>query len=63
MVAKEARTEEMHKKIEEEVTTKLSAQFNSEWAQKEVVLKNELAMEKAALKRARKKMQSKVNRI
>jgi len=46
----EARVEEMCKKIKEEVTTKLKAQFNSEWTHKEVALNNELAAEKAAWK-------------
>jgi len=40
----------MRKKIEEEVMTKVSAQFSSEWAKKEVVLTKELAGTKAALK-------------
>ena len=51
-----ARVEEMHKKIKEEVIAKLSAEFSNECAQKVVVLKNELAVEKAALKRTRKKV-------
>jgi len=53
----------MRKKIEEEVTAKLSAQFSIEWAQKEVALKNELANMKAALKRTRKKVHSEVKKI
>ena len=61
--AKEAREDEMCKKIEENVTTKLAVQFNSKWAQKEATLKNELAMEKTACKRERKKDQSKIDRI
>ena len=59
--AKEALTEKMSKNIEEEVIAKLSAQFNSEWAQKKAVLKNELGAKKAVLKQARKE-QSKVKK-
>jgi len=46
----------MRKKIEEQVTVKLTAQFSSEWTPKEAALKNELAVEKTAIKRARKKV-------
>jgi len=42
---------------------KLSARFNNEWPQKKALLKNELAVEKATLKRARKKMWCKMKRI
>ena len=45
------------------MTAKLSAYFNNEWAQKEAALKNELVMEKAALKRPKKKVQKKIDRI
>jgi len=38
----EALVEEMLKKIEQEVTAKLTAQFSNKWAQKGAVLKNEL---------------------
>jgi len=34
----EARQDEMRKKIEEEVTQRLTAQFTSHWAQKEAAL-------------------------
>ena len=51
----------MRKKIEEEEMTKLNGQFSNEWAQKDAVLKNELVVEKATLKRVRKKVQSKVD--
>ena len=38
----------MHQKNEQEVTAKLSAQFNNEWTQKEAILKKKIAVEKAA---------------
>ena len=41
---------------------KLSAQFGSDQVQKEAVLKNRLAVKEAALKRRRKKVQSKVKK-
>jgi len=40
----------MRQKIEEEVMAKPRAQFNNEWAQKEAVLKKDIAMEKVAFK-------------
>jgi len=43
-VAKEAQANKVCKKIEEEVTTKLTVHFNNEWAQKKVALKNELVV-------------------
>ena len=42
----EAQKEEMCKKLEEGVTVRLSAQFNSQQTHKETVLKNELAQRK-----------------
>jgi len=59
----EPQAEEMRKKIEEEVTAKLTVEFSNEWVQKEAILKNELVVEKAALKQTRKKVQSKINTI
>ena len=53
----------MRKKIEEEVTARLTAQLNSEWTQREATLKNELVVQKSTLQKVKKKMQSKVQRM
>jgi len=63
VAAQESQEEEMHKKIEEDVMARLITEFNSQWAQKEAALKNELATEKAARKTKRKKDQSKFDKI
>jgi len=47
------------KRIKEEVP----ANFSSEWVWKEAALKNELADMKAALKKTRKKVHSKVKKL
>ena len=39
------------------MTAKLSFQFNNEWVQKEAVLKEEMAVEKAAMKPTMKKVE------
>ncbi|KAJ8445483.1 hypothetical protein Cgig2_031296 [Carnegiea gigantea] len=58
----DAREEELCKNIEEDVTAKLTAQFNNHWAEKKVALKNELAHEKAVREQERKK-KSKISEL
>ena len=53
----------MHKKIEEDVTLKLTAQFNSQWLQKEVALQTETVVGKVDHKRERNKDKGKLDKI
>jgi len=45
------------------IAARLTSQFNNHWSQKEVTLKNKLAVEKAARKRDMKNNQSKMDII
>jgi len=59
----EAWEEELHKKIEEEVRSKLTMEFNTQWAEKEAKIQNELAQERAVKQWEKKKVKSKMNKL
>ncbi|KAJ8429324.1 hypothetical protein Cgig2_025560 [Carnegiea gigantea] len=59
----DARQEEFHKQVEEEVRAKLIVEFNSQWAEKEAKIQNNLAQEKVARLRDKKKAKSEMSKI
>ncbi|KAJ8439463.1 hypothetical protein Cgig2_008494 [Carnegiea gigantea] len=62
-VVKEARQEEFHKQVEEEVRAKLILEFKNRWVEKEAKIQYHLAQEKATRQRDKKKVKSKKNKM
>jgi len=59
----DARQEEFCKQVEKEVRAKLIAEFNNQWAEQEDKIQNDLAQEKAARQRDKKKVKRKMSKM